>query len=139
MTGIDAELFRHRSCRRHLLEDPLPDAALRPPVVAVIDRCMRSILRGAIAPAASGLKDMQDATDHPAIVYARLARLAAWKWGSIAAQASSDNHNKCVIAASLSVRLKEAAIRRKDSMCCISSQPRPCTHKQASMLRGMSA
>src|SRR5262245_14164926 len=81
MTGIDAELFRHRSCRRHLLEDPLPDAALRPPVVAVIDRCMRSILRGAIAPAASGLKDMQDATDHPAIVYARLARLAAWKMG----------------------------------------------------------
>src|SRR5262245_32390595 len=42
---------------------------------------MRSILRGAIAPAASGLKDMQDATDHPAIVYARLARLAAWKMG----------------------------------------------------------
>src|SRR6476619_4922694 len=64
MTGIDAELFSHRSRRRHLLEDPLPDAALRPPIVAVIDRCMRSILRGAIAPAASGLKDVQDATDH---------------------------------------------------------------------------
>jgi len=79
MTGIDAELFRHRSCRRHLLEDPLPDAALRPPVVAVIDRCVRSILRGAIAPAASSLKDVQDATDHPAIVYARLARFAARK------------------------------------------------------------
>jgi hypothetical protein len=76
MTGIDAELFRHRSCRRHLLEDPLLDTALRPPLVAVIDRCMRSILRGAIAPAASGLKDMQDASDHPAIVYARLARFA---------------------------------------------------------------
>src|SRR6476620_5021757 len=75
MTGIDAELFRYRSCRRHLLEDPLPEAALRPPIVAVIDRCMRSILRGAIAPAASGLKDVHDATDHPAIVYARLARL----------------------------------------------------------------
>src|SRR5262245_51300010 len=80
---------------------------------------------GAIAPAASGLKDMQDATDHPAIVYARLARLAAWKMGLNRCQASSDNHNKCVIAASLSVRPKEAAIRRKDSMCCMSSQPRP--------------
>src|SRR4249919_2979131 len=81
MTGIDAKLVRHRSYRRHLLEDPLPDAALRPPVVAVIDRCVRSVLRGTIAPAASGLKDMQDATDHATVVYARLARLAAWKMG----------------------------------------------------------
>src|SRR6478672_13715413 len=125
MTGIDAELFRHRSCRRHLLEDPLPDAALRPPVVAVIDRCMRSILRGAIAPAASGLKDMQDATDHPAIVYARLAWFAARKMG----------FNRCpgVIRQPQQIphsRISEkAAIRRKDSMCCMSSQPRACTHK----------
>ena len=137
MTGIDAELFRHRSCRRHLLEDPLPDAALRPPVVAVIDRCMRSILRGAIAPAASGLKDMQDATDHPAITRG-LPGLPRGRWGSIAAQASSDNHNKCVIAASLSVELKEAAIRRKNSMCCMSSQPRPCTHKSRLVSGGWS-
>ena len=57
------------------------------------------------------------------IVYARLARFAARKMGLKAAQASSDNHNKCIIAASLSARLKEAAIRRKDSMCCMSSQP----------------
>ena len=112
MTGIDAELFRHRSCRRHLLEDLLPDAALRPPVVAVIDRCMRSILRGAIAPAASGLKDMQDATDHPAIVYARLAEVCRAEDGAQSLpSASSDNHNKCVIAASLSVRL----LRSRDS------------------------
>jgi hypothetical protein len=53
--------------------------ALRPPVVAVIDRCVRSILRGAIAPTASGLKNMQDATDHPTVVYSRLARLATRK------------------------------------------------------------
>src|SRR4029077_16291946 len=47
MTGIDAKLFKHWSCRSHLLEDPLPNTALRPPVVAIIDRCVRSILRGA--------------------------------------------------------------------------------------------
>src|SRR5512132_3491936 len=99
MTGIDAALFRHRSCRRHLLEDPLPDAAFRPPVVAVIDRCMRSILRGAIAPAASGLKDVQDAITRRSSTRG-LPGLPRGRWGSIAAQASSDNHNKCVIAAS---------------------------------------
>src|SRR6476619_5577605 len=81
MTGIDAKLFRHWSCRSHLLEDPLPNTALRPPVVAIIDRCVRSILRGAIAPAASGLKDVQDATDHPTVIYSRLARFAARKMG----------------------------------------------------------
>src|SRR5512138_2728157 len=114
MTGIDAELFRHWSCRSHLLEDPLPDAALRPPVVAVIDRCMRSILRGAIAPAASGLKDIQDATDHPTVIYSRLARFALRKMGLNHCPGVIRQPNKCVIAASLSVRLKEAAIRRKD-------------------------
>src|SRR6476619_2360041 len=52
-----------------------------------------------------------------------LPGLPRGRWGSIAAQALSDNHNKCVIAASSSVRLKEAAIRQKDSMRCMSSQP----------------
>src|SRR5215475_15534400 len=104
MTGIDAELFRHRSCRRHLLEDPLPDAALRPPVVAVIDRCMRSILRGAIAPAASGLKDMQDATDHPAIV-CQACRVED------GAQSLPRRHPTTTTNAT--------TIRRKDSMCCM--------------------
>ena len=87
MTGIDAKFFRHWSCRRHLLEDLLPDAAaLRRTVVAVIDRRVRAILCGAIAPAASGLQDMQDATDHPMIVYTRLARFAARKMGLNAAR-----------------------------------------------------
>src|SRR4029077_4314951 len=81
MTGIDAKLFRHWSCRSHLLEDPLPNTALRPPVVAIIDRCVWSILRGAIAPAASGLKDVKDATDHPTVIYSRLARCALRKMG----------------------------------------------------------
>src|SRR6188474_618775 len=50
-------------------------------LVAIIDRCVRSILRGAIAPAASGLKDVQDATDHPTVIYSRLARFALRKMG----------------------------------------------------------
>src|SRR6478672_13968651 len=52
------------------------------------------------------------------------------RWGSNAAQASSDNQNKCVIAASLSVGLNEGRDSPKYSTCCMSSQPRACTHKQ---------
>ncbi len=80
MTGIDAKLFGHWSCCSHLLEDSLPDTALRPPVVVVIDGRDGPYSEAAIvAPAASGPKDMQDATDHPTVVYSRLTRLAARK------------------------------------------------------------
>src|SRR6185503_14793274 len=58
-----------------------------------------------------------------------LPGLPCGRWGSIAAQASSDNQNKCVIAASLSVRLNEGRDSPKYSTCCMSSQPRACTHK----------
>ena len=132
LTGIDAKLFRHWPCRSHLLEDPLPNTALRPPVVAVVDRCVRSVLRGAIAPAASGLKDVQDA---PLITRRSSTRglpgLPCGRWGSIAAQAASDNQNKCVIAASLSVRPNEGRDSPKYSTCCMSSQPRVWTHSDA--------
>src|SRR3990170_1679732 len=110
MTGIDAKLFRHWSCRRHLLEGPLPDTALRPPVVAVVDRCVRSILRGAIAPAASGLKDVQDSTDHPTVVYSRLARFAVRKMGlDRCPGVVRHNQNQCVIAASLVIHQGHSA------------------------------
>src|SRR5262245_50893880 len=92
MTGIDAELFRHRSCRRHLLEDP------------------------------------QDATDHPAIVYARLARLAAWKMGlnrcpGVIRQPQQMRHSGLLI--SETQRSRDSTKR----MCCMSSQPSACAHK----------
>ena len=52
-----------------------------------------------------------------------LPGLPCGRWGSIAAQASSDNQNKCVIAASLSVRLNEGRDSPKYSTCCMSSKP----------------
>ena len=51
-----------------LPEQVLPDAALRPTREAVIDRCRRTILGWAIAPAAAALEHMHDAADHAAIV-----------------------------------------------------------------------
>jgi hypothetical protein len=42
VTGIDAKLFRHWSCRRHLLEDALPDPALRPVPSENLIRWIRS-------------------------------------------------------------------------------------------------
>src|SRR4029077_7033573 len=64
--------------------------------------------------------------------------LPCGRWGSIAAQASSDNQNECVIAASLSVRLNEGRDSPKYSTCCMSSQPRPCTHKSRLVSSGWS-
>src|SRR6478736_5999579 len=59
-----------------------------------------------------------------------LPGLPCGRWGSNAAQASSDNQNKCVIAASSSVRLNEGRDSPKYSTCCMSSQPRLGTHSK---------
>src|SRR5262249_2119880 len=51
-----------------LPEQVFPDAALSPAHKAVIDRCRRTILRRAIAPATAALQYMHDAADDSAIV-----------------------------------------------------------------------
>lgn len=68
-TGPDAAIF----------EQTLPDAPLRPAIVAVRDRCRRTIDYGHITPAASRLQQVQDARDHRAIVDPRFTRLTARK------------------------------------------------------------
>ena len=102
MTGVDAKLVRHWTGRRHLLEDPLPDTALRPPVVAVVDRRRRSIAGGT------------SRQRHPVFSTCRMPEmtirsstrgfpgLPCGRWGSIVAHASSDNQNKLLAMPSAS-------------------------------------
>jgi hypothetical protein len=61
------------------LEDALPDSTLRPAIVTIVDRCRRPIEGRNVAPSTAFIQDMQDARDDPAIVKARLPRLAAWQ------------------------------------------------------------
>ncbi len=78
-----------------------------------------------VAPATSGLKDVQDAADHTAIVYSWLARLATRKMRldrppSVIGQPEQMRHSGPLS----SVRLKENNIIREKSTPCMSSQPR---------------
>lgn len=54
----------------HGRHDPVPDARLRPPVEAVIDRRVGTVLRGQIAPGTAHAQRMENAIDHPAVVNA---------------------------------------------------------------------
>ena len=51
-----------------LPEQVFPDATPRPPHKAIIDRCRRSILGRAIAPATAAFQNMHDAADDAAVV-----------------------------------------------------------------------
>ena len=77
MRTVEAEFARNiaRSC--NLLEQALPKPALRPSVVAIVDRGGRTIFGRYVAPAASGLENVQNSTDDATIIDARLTRLAA--------------------------------------------------------------
>jgi hypothetical protein len=66
--GIDHLRVCGSSVPGELPEQVFPDAAPRPAHKAVIDRCRRTILRRAIAPATAALQYMYDAADDSAIV-----------------------------------------------------------------------
>jgi hypothetical protein len=74
--GIEHQLVGDRACGCDLGKQWLPDTALEPPVVAVVDRRVRAVRGGRILPAAADLQHMQDAADHPPIVDPSFARLA---------------------------------------------------------------
>src|SRR6516165_8806466 len=76
VAAVDGKLVGNGASGRHLLEDALPDTTLRPAVVAVIDRCRRSVDGRNVAPSTACLQDMQDTRDDRAVVDARLARPA---------------------------------------------------------------
>ncbi len=78
MAAMSARLSRALALSgRHLLEDALPDTALRPAIVTVVDRCRRPLGGRNVAPSTACLQDMQDARDDGAVVDARLTRFAA--------------------------------------------------------------
>jgi len=66
--GIDHLRVCGSSVPSKLPEQVFPDATPRPAHKAVIDRCRRTILRRAIAPATAALQYMHNAADDPAIV-----------------------------------------------------------------------
>ena len=53
-------------CQR--IEGPLPDAASRPAIEAIVDGRVGTILGRAIAPARAALEHMNDAADDPTII-----------------------------------------------------------------------
>src|SRR6516165_3320653 len=68
MRGVDHLRVTGSSVSSELAEQVLPDAAPRPANKAVIDRGRRTIFGRAIAPAATALQHMHDATDDAPIV-----------------------------------------------------------------------
>src|SRR5271155_2119612 len=74
---VEAEFARNIARGCNLLEQALPKSALRPSVVAIVDRGGRTIFGRHVAPTASGLENVQNSTDDATIIDARLTRLAA--------------------------------------------------------------
>src|SRR3974390_3188683 len=94
MAAVDGKLVGNGASGRHLLEDALPDTALRPALVAIVDCCRRPIGGGDVPPSAACIQHMQDARDRGAVIDARLARPARGRCGLSAFHASSDSQNK---------------------------------------------
>jgi hypothetical protein len=77
MRTVEAEFASNIAGSCNLLEQALPKPALRPSVVAIVDRGRRAVFGRHVAPTASCLENVQDATDDTTIIDARLTRLAA--------------------------------------------------------------
>lgn len=77
--SIEHQLLGDWTCGCDLRKQALPDTALGPPVVAVIDRGVRAVRGGRILPTASDLQHVQDATDDPPVIDPRLAGLAVMR------------------------------------------------------------
>jgi hypothetical protein len=77
MRTVEAEFVGNiaRSCNP--LEQALPKPALRPSVVTIVDRGRGAVFRRHVTPTASGLENVQDATDDTTIIDAGLTRFAA--------------------------------------------------------------
>ena len=67
--GVDHLRVGGSSVPSKFPEQGFPDAAPRPAHKAVIDRCRRTILGRAIAPATAALQHVHDAADDAAIVH----------------------------------------------------------------------
>ena len=69
VSAIDGNFRRRaRQCGCQFGEQILPDALLRPAVIAVVDRHVGAVLRRAVTPAAPRLQHMNDAADDAAVI-----------------------------------------------------------------------
>src|SRR5665213_2492546 len=73
MRRIDHLSIGGSSSRSQFTEQSPPPAALGPAHEAIVDRRIGAVLRGAIAPPAAALQNVQNATDHTPVVHAILA------------------------------------------------------------------
>lgn len=67
--GVDGRAVKDAAAPGQGLEHLEPKALPAPAVEAVVDRRVRPKLRRAVAPARSALEHVDDAGDHPTIVY----------------------------------------------------------------------
>src|ERR1700730_7816687 len=77
MAAVDEKLVRNWTGGRHFLENALPDTALGPTIVAIVDGRRWPIGWRNVAPPASCFQHMQDAGKDSPIVHARFSRLEA--------------------------------------------------------------
>ena len=73
--AVDSGRMGQHARRDQRLQDVAPDLPAGPAVEAVVDRRVRAVFRWAVAPAAAGLQNMQDATDDPPVIDPPGARL----------------------------------------------------------------
>ena len=73
--AVDCDAPCHRACIHQGVEQLQPEATVRSAIEPVVDRRRRPVIDRAIAPAAAHFQHMQNAGDHPSVVYAPGARL----------------------------------------------------------------
>ena len=68
--GIDRKLVGYAPGGRRPLEQPAPDAAACPSVIAIVECLIGAMVGRRITPAATRLENVQYTRDHPPIVHA---------------------------------------------------------------------
>ena len=123
MRTVEAEFARNiaRSC--NLLEQALPKPALRPSVVAIVDRGGRTIFGRHVAPTASGLRTCKIPLMTRRSSTRGLPGLPRGRCRSIAAHAWSDSQNRRVITASRLDEPNQKVESPNKAIDCMSSLP----------------
>jgi len=79
VSAVDGRTFRDRTSVRQGFDQISPEPFVRPTVEAIIDCRVRSVVRRAIAPTASGLEDVDDARDDTPVIDTASTRLVPRK------------------------------------------------------------
>ena len=77
--GVDRQSYAVLAAAGERLKDRLPMSALSPAIETIVDRCVRTIVGRAIAPACAALKHVNNTADDAPIVVARRPGLVRWQ------------------------------------------------------------